>query len=195
MSNYILTPPPHEHENYAYWENGFTESEVQRIRAYGESLLIKTATVGDGVIDPAQRRSKTSWMRLNEETVWLYDKIGWVSRQLNGQFFGFNISGFSEDLQYTTYESVEEGMYDWHIDSGFSRDRAPRKLSLTIQLSEPDEYEGGDLQILTGKEAFTCHKTSGTVCAFPSFTLHRVTPVIKGTRRSLVVWLTGSRFV
>jgi PKHD-type hydroxylase len=72
--------------------------------------------------------------------------------------------------------------------------KARRKLSLVCQLSDPSEYEGGELQINTG-EIFTPEKQKGTVILFPSYLLHRVTPVTKGTRRSLVLWIEGPAFI
>jgi len=194
MSFYQLLPPPHEQDTHAFWEGGFSESECYRIRTLGDSMALQQATVGNNTLDPTTRRSKTSWFALNNDTQWIYDKLGFVARQLNGQFFGFDISGFSEDLQYTIYESTDQGHYDYHMDSGYDRNRPPRKLSLSLQLSSPDEYEGGDLELLTGREPIVAKKELGVVYAFPSYILHRVTPVTKGTRRSLVVWLCGNRF-
>tara|TARA_B100001175_G_C19044032_1_gene418788 strand:+ start:22 stop:354 length:333 start_codon:yes stop_codon:yes gene_type:complete len=102
----------------------------------------------------------------------------------------FDVSGFSEDLQYTRYND-DKSFYNWHIDSGVTKsEHPPRKLSLTLQLSEPSEYEGGDFQINSSRLS-TCPKEKGLVIAFPSYCLHQVTPVTKGIRRSLVVWLCG----
>ena len=70
-----------------------------------------------------------------------------------------------------------------------------RKISIVVQLSDPLEYEGGELQISDGGTNRVCEKTKGTIIIFPSYLLHRVTPVTKGTRRSLVLWVTGPPFV
>jgi PKHD-type hydroxylase len=70
-----------------------------------------------------------------------------------------------------------------------------RKLSLVVQLSSPDEYEGGGLEIMASSEPVQVTKEKGLICAFPSFILHRVTPVTKGTRRTLVIWIAGPDFV
>lgn len=194
MSIYDLQPAPQEAELYSWWNDGFSESECFQIREIGEKLLPKDATVGPGVIDQAIRSSKTSWIAGNQETWWIYDKLAYIARQLNGQYFQFDVKGFNEDLQYTVYESTVDGHYDYHMDAGFNQNRAPRKLSLTLQLSPPDEYEGGVLELLTGSKPIAMEKKLGHLIAFPSYVLHRVTPVTKGTRRSLVVWLTGPRF-
>jgi len=127
---------------------------------------------------------------LNSETEWLYNKLGNISRCLNGMHWRYDISGFSEDLQYTRYND-DDSFYGWHIDSGQTNSEHPqRKISITLQLSESSEYEGGDFQIRSSK-LNTCPKKKGLVIAFPSHSLHQVTPVTKGIRRSLVVWLCG----
>ena len=104
----------------------------------------------------------------------------------------FDITGFNEDLQYTRYND-DSSYYGWHIDGQVKSDNPPRKLSMTIQLSDPSEYEGGDFQI-NGSQLHTLPKQKGLSILFPSYTLHQVTPVTKGIRRSLVVWLCGPAF-
>jgi PKHD-type hydroxylase len=75
------------------------------------------------------------------------------------------------------------------VASGISR-----KLSIVLQLSDPSEYEGGELQILTRKEPTSMQKKRGLITVFPAWTLHQVTPVIKGTRQTLVAWISGPAF-
>jgi PKHD-type hydroxylase len=114
---------------------------------------------------------------------------------LNGQFFQFDLYGFNEDMQYTVYDGEQQGHYTWHLDdSGKNTQRGPRKLSLVIQLSDPSDYEGGELQLQTGPDPTIVDKAKGLVAAFPSYTLHRATPVTKGIRKTLVVWITGPAF-
>ena len=88
---------------------------------------------------------------------------------------------------------ADGGHYDWHMDTGpdqFSR----RKISITVQLSDPSEYEGGDLQLKINSGHQNTPKGFGTVVIFPSYLLHRVTPVTGGLRKSLVLWITGPAF-
>jgi PKHD-type hydroxylase len=63
-----------------------------------------------------------------------------------------------------------------------------------LQLSDPDEYEGGNLEILSSREPTVIEKKKGLVSVFPSYILHRVTPVTSGVRKTLVVWTTGPKF-
>lgn len=96
-----------------------------------------------------------------------------------------------EPLQLAVYE--EGDFYDWHQDLGHG-DAANRKLSATIQLSPADAYEGGELELwgAAGRHQ-VADRTQGTITMFPSYMLHRVRPVTRGVRRSLVAWAIGSR--
>jgi PKHD-type hydroxylase len=200
MSLYSLLPAADEQGKetlHSWWSDGFSIDEITEIIKVGETKIAAQAQVGQGaeagVMDEI-RRSKVSWISQND-LPWLYDRLGYIARRLNGQYFQLDLFGFHEDLQYTTYLSSETGHYDWHMDKGYSANGTPpRKLSMVLLLSHQDEYEGGELELLTGNGTTLCQKTQGIVHVFPSYVMHRVTPVTKGTRRSLVVWLTGPRF-
>lgn len=195
MSVYHLAPSPSlaiGENAFATWEGGFTEEQLNHIRTLGDALPLTPSTITGDVTNEVIRHSETGWMEHNPDTAFIYDNLAYIARQLNGQFFDFDLFGFVEHLQYTVYRE-DGGHYDWHLDRGAGTS-APRKLSLVLQLSDPSEYEGGDLQLHTSSEPTTVVKQKGLVAAFPSFVLHRVTPVTAGTRRSLVVWLSGPRF-
>jgi PKHD-type hydroxylase len=196
MSIYQLAPSPSisiPEISHATWYNGFTEEEINQIISIGDSLILEDAIVGGGNVVEKIRSSKTGWIDLTPETTFIYDNLAYIARQLNGQFFDLDLWGFVEHLQYTVYDGKEDH-YTWHLDRGGSTSNTPRKLSLVLQLSDPSEYEGGDLEIFDAPEPTKIEKQKGLVVAFPSFVLHRVTPVTKGIRRTLVVWLTGPRF-
>jgi PKHD-type hydroxylase len=198
MSNYQFTPAPTfgvTEYPFTTFRESFSNAELDRIIEIGDSIPTIEATIGsDGGTDDNIRRSKISWIPQNDQTLWIYDKLAWVIRQLNGQFYKFDMWGFSEDLQYTTYHEEDEGHYSWHQDLGVIGGGGPRKLSLVLQLTDPDEYEGGDLEILTGSTPTPVLKQRGLIAVFPSYQLHRVTPVTKGKRRTLVVWACGPEF-
>ena len=86
-----------------------------------------------------------------------------------------------------------EDHFDWHLDFGPGA-ISERKLSITVQLSDEDAYEGGDLEFMVNKEYVKAPREQGTVIVFPSFIMHRVTPVTKGTRESIVGWIAGPPF-
>ena len=103
--------------------------------------------------------------------------------------WNFDIWGYQDLLQYTKYYG-DGGHYDWHADLGPGISN--RKLSCVLQLSTPEEYEGGELQMNPGGDIMSVPKGLGVLCFFPSFLLHRVTPLTSGTRKSLVTWLCGA---
>ena len=118
--------------------------------------------------------------------------------EANRNAFGFDLKMFTE-IQFTEYSEKDLGTYDWHHDTAWVSPKLfRRKLSLVIQLTDPDEYEGGRFEI-SKDDCTECPdpeklKPKGTVIIFPSFLRHRVTPVTKGTRNSLVSWMEGPYF-
>lgn len=186
LSNYNINEP------YVFWQNGFSEDELQYIIDYCDGLSIKDGTVQDNAtLNKKVRKSGVAWIELNNETEWLYDRLGFISNRLNTEFFGFDLFGFREHFQFTTY-TADNDFYEWHADTT-GRFECPRKLSIVLQLSDPSEYEGGDLEIF-GTTVTKVQKEKGTVVAFPSWAIHRVTPVTSGVRKTIVVWLTGPSF-
>jgi PKHD-type hydroxylase len=115
-----------------------------------------------------------------------------VVGEMNERFFGFDLTSFDQGLQLTRYDGTDEQHYDWHVDRGMGTGQ--RKLAITLQLSDPKDYEGGDLELRFGKDPITVNKDRGMITLFPSYTMRRVTPVTKGTRYSLVAWVSGPPF-
>ena len=146
--------------------------------------------------------------RREKEAPFLLDKLTFICRKLNGSYFGFDLSGFHEPFQYTTYDPSDAydndgkiitedkriAEYSWHLDKGPGEDRPPRKLSMVLSLLDSDEYEGGDFEIKTGVQSQVLPLKKGRVIAFPSWTLHRVTPVTQGIRKTVVIWVGGPKF-
>lgn len=197
MSNYPFSPSPNfglsEHP-FVTWEKGFTDEDVAEIIKVCETRKIDTAGLGqENKSNDLIRKSKVSWLELSMDSQWIYDKAAYIIRNLNGQYYNFNLHGFVEDMQFTVYDSEEQGHYNWHQDIG-TRSGSPRKLSFVLQLSDPSEYEGGDLEIFHGIEPTKVKKEKGFVAVFPSYMLHRVTPVTSGIRKTLVVWVAGPAF-
>ena len=187
----------HPTSTFVIWANAFSPDELDRIEAYGDRLTADQATVAADASDGAQVRgdirvTQTAWMEASAESKWIYDRIQGVARALNDRVYQFALSGFSEHLQYTVYHGTEGGHYDWHIDQGPLRTR--RKLSISVQLSDPARYEGCDLEFYAGNKIEKAPRDRGAVIAFPSYVLHRVTPCTKGTRKSIVAWTTGPQF-
>jgi PKHD-type hydroxylase len=202
MSSYFFAPMPAMglgDNSFVTWINGFTSEEIDKIINYGDSLIKEKASIGGFNIDDdysKYRESQVSWIECNSETVWLYERLAFILRQLNAQFFRYDVTGFNEHFQYTVYNGNENGHYSWHVDeaNGKNFDSGPRKLSMVLQLSDPSEYEGGNLELMRSDTIETVERSKGLVAVFPSFRLHRVTPVTSGVRKTLVVWSTGPAF-
>ncbi len=191
---YILTPHAKRIEPWAWWDNIFTDQELDWLQDQARSAT-NSAQVGGGqagLVNSQIRRSQISWLSNTSETQWVFSKFAHVASQLNMEHFRFNLTGFGEPFQLTNYDQSENGMYGWHQDFG---EGISRKLSLTMQLTDPTKYEGGDLQIFTsGDKPMSLPKKRGLIIAFPSYSVHQVTPVVCGSRQSLVAWTSGPGF-
>ena len=185
---------PHYTDSFVTLLNVFTPEEMDRIEAYGDALQADKAGFHTGAAKPADkvRITRTAWIRPAEEVRWFYLRMEQVARSLNDQIYQFDLRGFSEPFQYTVYHANEGGHYDWHVDQGKLQQQ--RKLSFSVQLSAPSQYEGGELQAFGSNDISTAPRERGTVIAFPSYVLHRVTPVTAGTRKSIVAWTSGPKF-
>ena len=193
-SNYFIQNQRNNvnHFNYYYFSSAFTLNELSKIKEIGDKTSKQVAVVGggeDGGVVSDYRKSEIGWIDEIPETEWLYSKIADYANTANKEMWNFDIWGYHDALQYTTYYG-DGGHYDWHADLGPAISN--RKLSVVLQLSDPSEYEGGDLQMNPGGNILTVEKGVGTLCFFPSFLLHRVTPLTSGVRKSLVTWLCGA---
>ena len=179
--------------SFAYQKQFLTEEECKKIIDYGNSLrLLKGSTRGK---DTAKvRKSDVAWIYPVPEMTWLFERATAVITDLNSQFFKFDLWGFCEGFQFTKYKAPG-GKYGAHIDKAMNQ--TTRKLSITIQLSDPKNYTGGEFKIIESSEknpGLFPPNEQGTLIAFPSFALHEVKPVTKGERYSLVAWITGPQF-
>jgi len=194
---YILTPYAQAQEPFAWWEGAFNEQQLNWLQQQAKNVQQQAMVGGGGVgvNDSSIRRSGLHWLPNNNETQWVFETLGHVVSSLNAQFFGFDLTGFGEQIQLTNYDGSEQGMYGWHVDMGPHTTSPCRKLSIVVQLSDPVDYEGGVLELQpSGKDVVKMRKQRGLVVAFPSWTLHQVTPVTQGNRQSLVAWISGPPF-
>jgi PKHD-type hydroxylase len=127
----------------------------------------------------------------SDDLDWAYRRLTDIITNLNERFFKFDLFGATEGFQFTKY-TAPGGKYGKHIDS--SPGSLIRKLSFTLQLSNPEDYKGGELCLYLGEKAEVMKKEQGFVALFPSYVLHEVKPVTQGTRYSLVSWITGKPF-
>jgi|TARA_Y100000015_G_C2390880_1_gene90073 PKHD-type hydroxylase len=181
-----------ELEDWAYTESIFSEEDCEKIIEQGKKAHLERATVFDPNLKiDTIRDSYVSWVYPNTELTVYYRRLTDVITELNNRFFKFDLYGFIEGLQFTYYKAPG-GFYGKHLDRGLNG--LTRKLSFVIQLSDPAEYEGGELLLHLGAEPTKIKKKRGYMAVFPSYSLHEVTPVTKGERYSLVGWITGPQF-
>ena len=175
----------------------FTPKQCQMIIDAGRSEPRKDAQVGNhegikgGVLNTKTRTSHISWIPFKKMPE-MYKDIEHVMKTTNGNHFCFDGMQLTEFAQYTEYP--EGGFYDWHVDNDVNCQHEPpvRKISMTCLLSHESEFEGGDLELM--REGKIAKIKQGHAIFFASFIRHRVTPVIRGTRKSLVMWFGGTPF-
>ena len=175
---------------YAYWNNAFSKEECLNIIDIAKNKgLIEGKTFGEEANNI--RKSKISWLFPDDDMAWAFQRCTDIITNLNDNFFKFDLYGFGEGFQFTNYQAPG-GKYGKHLDRGSKS--IIRKLSLSIQLTDPSEYEGGELYLYENDKGIVMEKTQGTLILFPSYILHEVMPVTKGERNSLVSWITGPAF-
>ena len=186
----IFDPNPNINQTNYYWfDKVFSQEDLQYIDNLQNLYNFELGTTvgaGDEV-----RKSKIKWITYDENSDWLYERIKDMVIEANG-IWEFDIHSIIDNIQYTEYYGGG-GHYGWHMDIG----PAPinhRKISITIQLSNPDEYVGGDLELWTGVGQLSAPRSQGCAVLFPSYMLHRVTPVESGVRKSLVLWVGGGTY-
>jgi len=175
----------------------FTPKQCQMIIETGRSEPKQDAYVGNkegikgGVVDTKTRTSHISWIPFKKMSD-MYKDIEKIMKTTNGNHFGFDGMQITEMAQYTEYP--EGGFYEWHVDNDINCAHEPpvRKISMTCLLSPENEFEGGDLELMA--EGKVAKIKQGHAVFFASFIRHRVKPVIRGTRKSLVMWFGGTPF-
>ena len=186
---------------YVTWDNWLSEENLQKIEDYCKTQTINPAPIVNGsdptAIEDSYRKSDVGFIYANDENRWIFDSLFQITSHLNNKYYNYDLSGF-EHFQYTEYNG-EGSKYDYHTDMIFGDQVSPtllmpRKLSFSLILSNPDEYTGGDFEILIGKKSNPVPQTRGRVIAFPSFVLHRVAPLTSGVRKSIVFWAVGPKF-
>jgi PKHD-type hydroxylase len=182
---------------WQYWHASLSESAVNDIIRTGDNYPVASAGLGfDGSTDnTGQRSSEIRWINPSVDK-YVADILWYYGREANKNAFGFDVD-YLPDIQYTKYTAEENGKYDWHCDTFWANPSTyDRKISIVIQLSDSSDYEGGDFEFDPQYPQLPADqiRAKGSVIVFPSFLNHRVTPITKGTRRSLVSWIQGPKF-
>jgi len=173
----------------------FTPEQCQQIIDAGRRQKPQQAQVGmnkpGGGVDTKKRTTTISWIPFNEMKP-MYNDINKFIQKANRNHFGFEDVEITEQAQFTEYP--EGGFYDWHMDTDVNMQHEPpvRKISMTLLLNHESQFEGGELELMApGKKV---NLTQGNAITFASFLNHRVAPVTRGVRQSLVMWFGGKPF-
>ena len=188
---------------YTWWDGVFSEEELAKLTTYCDSLELDKGKVGTltetGSVELKTRNSDICFFNRTLDNHWIFDRFNAIVENLNDQFYGFDLQGY-DSIQYGTYDSVASQHYTWHMDSHHGPSEnimMMRKFSLAFLLNEPGvDFEGGEFEINQGNqnEPMVADTKKNRVVAFPSWTIHRVKPVTKGIRKSLVLWVVGPKF-
>ena len=176
--------------------NFLTLEECQAIIGSGEGNLYAGRTE-DHQVHENLRRSEISWLNPDGEHRWLFERIRDCVNAVNSDWFRYDLIGF-EGIQFTKYShrTGDADYYSSHQDTASLPGGTVRKLSFTIQLSDPDTYSGGDVVLYESLvNSTSLNKAIGSISFFPSYTIHEVVPVIRGIRYSLVGWACGPAFI
>ena len=159
----------------------FLEEEIEDIKEIGDALVLSEGKIKDDKVDHSIRNTRIAWIHPTTETHWLFDRaIVIFSSSLS-----FNML---QSMQYTIYDS-KGSHYDWHRDVGNGDKVMKARVNVgIIQLSHPNDYKGGVLQLKHEEEVIDVMKMKGMVTTFPIDMLHRVTPVTSGVRKPLIMW-------
>jgi len=172
----------------------FTPEQCKLIIEAGKKQPRQDGQVGgekEKSVDTKTRLSHISWLPFKALPE-MYNTLNGIMQTTNGNHFGFEGMQITEQAQFTEYS--DGGFYDWHIDSEVNCVKEPpvRKISMTCLLSHEDEFEGGGLELMS--EGKFARPKQGHAIFFASFIRHRVVPVTKGVRNSLVMWFGGTPF-
>lgn len=186
---------------YRVFPQAFTAMECAELNALALTKPGREATVvnyGKGEVSAKQRSALCRWLRAGDPDLYLWTlKLRDYMLEANAMNFGVDCQDFY-NMQHTEYQAAAGGHHDWHEDCGWITHEHPspfdRKLTAVIQMTPRDQYEGGELMVDRGGLKAGEFTEQGDLIVFPSFLKHRVAPVTRGVRHSLVAWMYGPRW-
>lgn len=182
------------YQNFFVYKNFLNTSECAELIALKKEYTRKETKVlvdQKSTLDATFRRGNEVAFPLEEKTHWIYKKLEETVRKYNAYAYNFKLAGFTQNIRVLEY-NVGDHYQACHQDFGRGK-TSTRKLSVSVQLSDPSEYQGGTLEFFNG-EFVSAPLEQGSLVVFPSFVFHRVVPVTEGTRHSLVAWMNGPHF-
>jgi PKHD-type hydroxylase len=181
--------------SYAIKPAIFTPEECRRIIELGQALDLKPGAIeereGGKKVEVSGRNCELEWVKRKKspEWEWIFTRVDEAVKDLNDVTWQFEIGGLHA-IQYTSYTFGH--FYGAHFDNG-SKATKHRKLSVSVQLSDPGDYWGGALRLWSMNESVTASKEQGDLILFPSYLMHVAKPVFRGTRKVLVSFIKGDR--
>lgn len=193
-SQLVFMPATNDSLNTIFdYKNLFSVEECEKIMALGKAQAEREGRL-DPTIDqsdlPPARSSKVTWFHLEENNKWIFERVKALVELVN-EHYKFEISGMYEAIQFSRYEKGD--YYHWHQDLGPGT-YSIRKISVVIHLSEPGQFEGGELQTMQSGQPAACQWEQGSATIMPAYEAHRVTEMLSGERYSLVCWVSGPCF-
>jgi len=176
------------------WRGLFDDHDLDRLERHCNGLPLEPARLNSGANDI--RITQVAWVHRSAETEALYRQMETIVLRLNTDLFHFDLSGLTT-IQYAVYREGDRSYFDWHNDYGRSRDdpgQEPRKITLSLQLSDGAAYDGCDLEIRAAHPLDVAPRDRGALIAFRATALHHVTPITRGMRKCLVAWAAGPEF-
>lgn len=176
------------------WRGLFSPARLDALERQCDGLVMEAARLNSGA--SSIRTTQVAWVHRSAETESLYRDMEAVVLRLNVELFHFDLTGLTT-LQYAVYEDAQAGFFDWHNDYGRTRDdpgQEPRKITMSLQLTDGAAYNGCDLEIRAAHPVDVAPRERGALVAFRANALHRVTPITRGVRKSLVAWAAGPEF-
>lgn len=185
-----------ERANVHNWGVLLSEEQLEEIEQLAKNLEMREGTIGadNRQAEDTIRRNKTGWFNKKEHKR-IFELGEQIVAMANRYLYSIDTSGGVPEIQYSTYEVGDH--YNWHVDVNWEDPYMyDRKISIVIILSDPEEYEGGALRFKLGVGGlpFEDNPPKGTVITFPSYLRHKVEPITKGNRTSIVMWAEGPRF-
>lgn len=191
--------PTSNWNDFYYYKNVFDDQMIKEL----EDMVYANYQFSKGRTGTAELGTDTDSYRTNNRDIayitpmphskWLYDLLFPLALEANEKLFHFDIDIVTDPIHYVIYPE-DGGHLDWHMDNGAYRVNK-RKIAMTVQLSDPSEYEGGEFEIwFGGQQSVVVPREKGDVICFPAFCMHRVRPITKGQRKCLVFWTGGRPF-
>lgn len=191
---YVYPLQPGTSSPWAYQLNYFSAAECDEIIKQGNELSAIVGNVGsENQIDSGVRQSTVSFFDpSSSRSLWIYNRIRQAATDINRQFWNFDLT-YIECLQFTRYDKVGD-FYAAHVDMRHMPIEM-RKLSISVQLSDENSYEGSDLMMFRcGQDYDRAPRNKGSIIVFPAYQVHEVAPLVSGIRYSLVAWMIGPPF-